>query len=76
MTEDGPQVDVTLNGEPRAISAGMALPELLRTIDIDPKEARGVAVAVNDSVVRREDWSEVTLRGGERVEVVTATQGG
>jgi sulfur carrier protein len=37
---------------------------------------RGIAVAVNDDVVPRSAWPETRLRDGDRVEVLTATQGG
>jgi sulfur carrier protein len=37
---------------------------------------RGVAVAVNGEVVPRSQWAEVALRDGDRVEVLTAAQGG
>jgi sulfur carrier protein len=36
----------------------------------------GVAVAVNDDVVPRASWSTTALRPGDRVEVLTAVQGG
>ncbi|GIE86632.1 sulfur carrier protein ThiS [Actinoplanes regularis] len=37
---------------------------------------RGVAVAVNGSVVPRSTWSQVDLTDGDAVEVLTAAQGG
>lgn len=37
---------------------------------------RGVAVAVDDDVVPRADWSSHALHDGVRVEVLTAVQGG
>jgi sulfur carrier protein len=37
---------------------------------------RGVAVAVNDGVVPRSAWAGTCLADGDRVEVLTATQGG
>ncbi|MBO0767424.1 MAG: sulfur carrier protein ThiS [Solirubrobacterales bacterium] len=36
----------------------------------------GVAVAVNEVVVPRGDWERRTLVPGDRVELVTAVQGG
>ena len=46
-----------------------------RLTDLVP-DPRGVAVAVNGSVVRAADWSRTRLRDDDRVEVVTAHQGG
>ena len=37
---------------------------------------RGVAVAVNGTVVPRSTWSTVPLSDGDAVEVLTAAQGG
>ena len=37
---------------------------------------RGVAVAVNGTVVPRSTWAEVDLSDGDQVEVLTAAQGG
>jgi sulfur carrier protein len=36
----------------------------------------GVAVALNDSVVPRAEWPRTALDDGDRVEVLTAVQGG
>ncbi|MDI6098528.1 sulfur carrier protein ThiS [Actinoplanes sp. NEAU-A12] len=37
---------------------------------------RGVAVAVNGTVVPRSVWAQVDLTDGDRIEVLTAAQGG
>jgi sulfur carrier protein len=37
---------------------------------------RGVAVALDDAVVPRSAWGTTNVRPGDRVEVVTAVQGG
>lgn len=67
---------ITVNGADRAVPSDPALVALLRAEGIDPEGARGVAVAVNETVVRRADWADVTLQPGDRVEIVTASQGG
>ena len=38
--------------------------------------ARGIAVAVNGEVVPRSAWDATDLHPGDRVEVLTAAQGG
>lgn len=70
------QFQVTVNGEEYDLPAGSSLRDVLRRVDVDPASARGVAVAINEEVVRKEEWSDVTVRAGDRIEVVTATQGG
>lgn len=65
---------VTVNGEPRAV-AGRTVAELLVELET-PADGRGVAVAIDGDVVVRGSWARRTLRAGERVEVLTAIQGG
>jgi len=70
------QTMVTVNGEARRLAGSNLLTDLLRDLSIDPDTARGIAVARNEEVVPRRAWRSVQLRDGDRVEVVTAKQGG
>lgn len=58
-----------VNGQSTQVRDGLRLTDLVP----DP---RGAAVAVNGAVVRAADWSHTPLRDDDRVEVVTAHQGG
>jgi sulfur carrier protein len=69
------QIQVIVNGAPRPLRADATLAQLLESMGIG-SDAKGVAVAVGDSVVRKADWPATTLTDGARVEVVTAVQGG
>jgi len=69
-------IPVTVNGEERSVPDGYPLTEVLRDLEIDPDDAAGVAVAVNESVLRRQDWDGVTLSEDDTVEVIQAQQGG
>jgi sulfur carrier protein len=44
-----------------------------QTVDVGP---RGIAVALNGSVVPRSAWSETALKPGDNIEIVRAMQGG
>lgn len=67
---------VTVNGEEKRLpKAGASVAALLHHLDKDPEQP-GLAVAVDDEVVRQQDWEETRLEGGERVELITAQQGG
>jgi sulfur carrier protein len=70
------QIAVTVNGEDRTVPDGYPLTEVLRDLEIDPDESSGVAVAINESVIRRQDWDGVTLSEDDTVEVIQAQQGG
>ncbi|MFB6815574.1 sulfur carrier protein ThiS [Streptomyces sp. NPDC056347] len=64
---------VSVNGEPRPLSAGTTLDVLVATLTAAPS---GVAAAVNETVVPRGRWAATALADGDRVEVLTAVQGG
>ncbi|ATL82276.1 thiamine biosynthesis protein ThiS [Streptomyces malaysiensis subsp. malaysiensis] len=64
---------VSVNGEPREIPDGTTLDRLVATLTQAPL---GVAAAVNETVVPRTQWSATPLGDGDRVEVLTAVQGG
>ena len=64
---------VTVNGEPRQVPAGTTLDQVVAAVT---GQAAGVAAAVNGEVVPRGSWAGVPLGEGDRVEVVTAVQGG
>ena len=66
---------IEVNGRPADIAAGTTIADLLATLDV-PAEGRGVAVAVEAEVVPRGEWPRRSLSDGDRVEVVTAVQGG
>ncbi|MCH0542574.1 sulfur carrier protein ThiS [Streptomyces sp. MUM 203J] len=67
------RVTVSVNGEPREIPAPTALDTLVATLTTAPS---GVAAAVNETVVPRAQWAATVLADGDRVEVLTAVQGG
>ncbi|WP_320773876.1 sulfur carrier protein ThiS [Streptomyces sp. CRN 30] len=64
---------ITVNGEPRETAPGTALDALVRTLTAAPS---GVAAALNETVVPRAQWPATALADGDRVEVLTAVQGG
>ena len=69
-------IDITVNGEAATLAEDHALTTLLIAQGIAPDAARGVAVAINDRVIRRQLWPSTDLAAGDRVEIVTARQGG
>jgi sulfur carrier protein len=73
-------VNVTVNGRDREVPEGTTVAGVVAELAGPPAAGRtgpaGVAVAVNDAVVPRGDWESVLLRSADRVEVLTAVQGG
>ncbi|WP_181448600.1 sulfur carrier protein ThiS [Nonomuraea aridisoli] len=64
---------VTINGSAHEVADGITVAQAVRTLT---PATTGVAVAVNDEVVTRGAWETTALRDRDRVEVLTAVQGG
>ena len=66
-------VQVIVNGEPHEVPGGTTVQQMVATVS---ELVSGVAAAVNGEVVPRRAWGGTLLSDGDRVEVVTAVQGG
>ena len=66
---------VHVNGEPRELEDGVTVATVVSSLDA-ARARRGVAVAVDAEVVPRGHWERRELHDGERVEILTAVQGG
>lgn len=69
---------LTVNNEERTYDTGTTVESVVREL-IAPEGGGvpgGIAVAVNDEVVRRPAWAATPLGAGDRVDVLTAVQGG
>jgi len=64
---------VTVNGSEHPIGDAMTVEELVAQVAPSPK---GVAVAVDRSVIPRSEWSTTALVAGSVVEIVSAAAGG
>jgi sulfur carrier protein len=66
-------VTATINGERRELPDGMTLATLLDELGV---AATGIAVAVNDAVVRKTTFAAHPLADGDTVEIIRAVAGG
>jgi sulfur carrier protein len=66
-------MNVLVNGSTEQLSAGTTVADVVERWARSPV---GVAVAVNEAVVTRTEWPGTTLAEGDRVEILTAVQGG
>ncbi|MEV0993742.1 sulfur carrier protein ThiS [Nonomuraea sp. NPDC050202] len=64
---------VVINGSTHEVADGTTVAQAVHTLT---SATTGVAVAVNDEVVTRGAWETTALRDRDRVEVLTAVQGG
>ena len=67
-------MDISLNGAPHRFE-GASLIELLAAQAID-RTKPGVAVAINEAIVPRAEWSTAALKSGDVVEIVRPHSGG
>lgn len=65
---------LTVNGE-QENTEKKTLNALLQSYEIEHAE-KGVAVAVNDSVVPKDQWEDYQLEEEDHIEIIRATQGG
>ncbi|MFD3548128.1 sulfur carrier protein ThiS [Streptomyces sp. NPDC058655] len=64
---------ISVNGEPREVADGTTLDAVVATLTA---ASSGVAAALNETVVPRGQWTATSVGDGDRVEVLTAVQGG
>jgi sulfur carrier protein len=64
---------ITVNGSDRVLDGAVTVAELVAREVASP---RGVAVAVNAELVPRSAWAGTEVADGDRIELLTAAQGG
>lgn len=66
-------MNVFVNGEHREFDPGSTVSDVVGSLT---EATRGVAVAVNDEIVPRTGWHDRHVSDQDRVDVLTAVQGG
>jgi thiamine biosynthesis protein ThiS len=64
---------VIVNGQDREVADGAAIADLISQLDLKPER---VAVELNRNILRRVEWSNTTLKDGDKVEIVHFVGGG
>jgi sulfur carrier protein len=64
---------IQLNGDNRELPNGSSLEDLVRELSLTPQR---VAIELNRTVVRRDQWAQTILNEGDRVEIVHFVGGG
>lgn len=68
-------MNLSVNGSPAPLPSPSTVAALVAAMT-DTGGSKGIAVALNGEVVPRSAWDATDLRPGDRVEVLTAAQGG
>jgi len=68
-------VELKVNGDTKSVHDGATLADLLESMNVQAGTA-GVAVAVNETVVPRQNWGATQLCSSDSIEIIRAVQGG
>jgi sulfur carrier protein len=74
MTQATVDAQIRINGQDEVLTVP-TLAALLAEKAVDTGQ-RGIAVALNGSVVPRAAWGDTALKAGDSIEIVRARQGG
>ena len=67
-------MELTINHQTKHFAESITIQALL---DIEvPAKQKGLAVAVNNSVIPKTDWDNYTLSPTDQILIISATQGG
>ena len=67
------RIEVHVNGEPRALPAGLSLTGVLEHLELDPRK---VAVERNLEIAPRSRYDAIEIEAGDRLEIVHFVGGG
>ena len=66
-------ISIQVNDLQKKFDAELSIQELVAKMQIF---SSGIAVAINSSVVKKEDWSSKIVKNNDTVLIITSTQGG
>jgi len=64
---------ILINQQEKEVDQNTDLAQLMRSID---QETDGIAVAVNQEVISKDQWGEHVLKENDKILMIQATQGG
>lgn len=67
-------MNIYLNSRPYSLVKEMALIPFLEEIKIDI--SGGIAVAINDIIIPKSDWTKTTLSDNDKITLIKAAAGG
>ena len=71
--DDGQQIAIFVNGERRAVLATIGLNVLIESLGLP---MQGVLIEYNGSALFRDEWPNVRLAEGDRLELLRVVAGG
>lgn len=68
-------MNIKVNGELQNVKESISLLDFI-TGRLDAKEPKGIAVALNDTIIHRQKWQDTIVKENDTIEIVHAVQGG
>jgi|VirMetMinimDraft_7_1064189.scaffolds.fasta_scaffold56472_2 sulfur carrier protein len=65
---------ISVNQKEHSYPAPLTLVDLVK--QLGKAEKTGIAIAVNNSVIPKNNWTNLLLKDQDKVTIITATQGG
>lgn len=75
MVENTLRMDVTVNQNKKSLEQGTTIKDLIESYGYEAY-GEGLAVAINDHVIPKDQWDEYTIAEHDDVTLIQATQGG
>ncbi|GGD22449.1 sulfur carrier protein ThiS [Hyunsoonleella pacifica] len=66
-------ITISVNNQTKQISSSISIAQLLTELK---QPNQGIAVAINQSIVSKNSWTQEILNEGDDVLIIQATQGG
>ncbi len=66
-------IPVEINNIKKEVNDNLSISELLIELK---RDENGIAVAINDTVVAKNNWPETQLKPNDKILIIQATQGG
>ncbi len=66
-------INIIVNDTHQQFSNTLTIEQLVFKLQV---ETNGIAIAINDSVVKKENWSIKELENNDKVLIIKSTQGG
>ncbi len=67
-------MNIYCNGELITAESNVSLYDILAMKGLDQK--KGIAVALNNAVIKKDEWKTCTLQENDKILVISATKGG
>ncbi len=67
-------MNIIINNQSHDFQHGIKLADAIQTLDL--KNHKGIAIAINNEVIPKQNWSSHELKDQDNIIIITATQGG